>query len=188
MFRAFDEATAADWKPIGEKFAVFTGTLVGRLITDLKALAGHDLGYPIDRYQHSLQTATRAMRDGAYDETVVCALLHDIGDTLAPENHAPMAAAIVAPYVSPLNTWMVAHHEEFQGLYYAQYFGGDPQARAQYRDHPGYERTARFTDQWDQKAFDPDYQTLPLETFLPAMERIFARKAWGSHTREEIAA
>lgn len=187
MFRHFDEATAEDWDPIREKFEAFERRIVTQLVAGLQQLAGHDLGYPVDRYVHSLQTATRALRDGADDETVVCALLHDIGDTLAPNSHAPIAAAIVSPYVAPLNSWMVAHHEEFQARYYGQYFGTDPNARDQYRDHPGYARTARFTDDWDQKAFDPDYDTLPIEAFLPALNRIFSRAAWGPHTRDNSA-
>ena len=183
MFRHFDEATAEDWKPIGEKFDVFQQGLVGQLVAHLRLLATHDLGYPVDRYVHSLQTATLALRDGADDEMVVCALLHDIGDTLAPVNHGPMAAAMLAPYISALNAWMIEHHEEFQGFYYAEYFGGDKHARDKYRDHPAFARTARFTDLWDQKAFDPDYDTLPIEAFQPAMNRIFARLPWGEHTR-----
>lgn len=183
MFRHFDEATAEDWVPIGEKFDIFQTGLVGQLVAHLRLLETHHLGYPIDRYAHSLQTATRALRAGADDEMVVCALLHDIGDTLSPVNHGPMAAAMLAPYVSPLNAWMIEHHEEFQGYYYAEYFGGNKHARDQYEGHPAYERTARFTDEWDQKAFDPDYDTLPIEAFLPAMERVFSRKPWGEHTR-----
>lgn len=183
MFRHFDEATAEDWVPIGEKFDAFLNTVAVQMVRHLQLLATHDLGYPVDRYVHSLQTATRALRDGADDEMVVCALLHDIGDTLAPVNHGPMAAAILAPYISPLNTWLIEHHEEFQGFFYAEYFGGDPHARDQYRDHPAYDRTARFTDEWDQKAFDPDYDTLPIEAFLPALDAIFSRKPWGDHTR-----
>ena len=183
MFRHFDEATAADWKPIEAKFVAFQKGIAGQMIAHLHLLATHDLGYPVDRYVHSLQTATRALRDGVDDEMVVCALLHDIGDTLAPVNHGPMAAAMLAPYISPLNAWMIAHHEEFQGLYYAEFFGGDSHAREKYRDHPAFGRTARFTDEWDQKAFDRDYPTLPIEAFLPAMERVFAREPWGAHTR-----
>lgn len=185
MFRHFDEATAEDWKPIDAKFVIHQQGLAGELLGHLAALAHLDLGYPIDRYQHSLQTATRALRDGADDETLVCALLHDIGDALAPVNHGALAAAILAPYISPLNAWMVTHHEEFQGFYYAEFFGGDKHARDKYRDHPAFERTARFTDLWDQKAFDRDYDTLPVEAFLPAMDRIFSRTPWGEHTRAE---
>jgi predicted HD phosphohydrolase len=188
MFRHFDEATAEDWVPINAKFEVFQQGIGAQVLAHLNLLAGHDLGYPIDRYQHSLQTATRALRDGADDETVVCALLHDIGDTLAPLNHGPMAAALLAPYIHPLNAWMVEHHEEFQGWFYAEYCGGNKHARDQYQGHPAYARTALFTDVWDQKAFDPDYDTLPIEAFVPALTRIFAREPWGPHTRAEGAA
>ena len=183
MFRSFDEATAADWKPIGEKFDRFQHEVVGHIVSALKLLRTLDLGYPVDRYVHCLQTATRAFRAGADEETVVCALIHDIGDALAPNNHGPFAATMVAPYLSPENTWLVKHHEEFQGYYYARYFGGNPNAREAYRGHPAFERTALFTDQWDQKAFDPDYDTMPLEAFMPALNRIFTRPAWGAHTK-----
>lgn len=187
MFRHFDEATAADWKPIDEKFVMFQAGIAGQMVAHLRLLADHDLGYPVDRYVHSLQTATRARRAGADEETVVCALLHDIGDTLAPLNHGAVAAAMLAPYISPLNVWMVEHHEEFQGLYYAEYFGGDKHARDRYRDHPAFARTARFTDEWDQKAFDRDYDTLPVEAFMPTLERIFARTPWGEHTKVDTS-
>ena len=178
MFRHFDEATAGDWKPINEKFALFQKGIAAQMITHLQLLATHDLGYPVDRYVHSLQTATRAMRDGADDEMIVVALLHDIGDTLAPINHGPLAAAMLAPYICADNAWLIEHHEEFQGFFYAEYCGGDKHARDQYRDHSAFARTARFTDEWDQKAFDPDYDTLPIMAFLPALETVFSRAPW----------
>ncbi|GBQ66850.1 putative HD phosphohydrolase [Ameyamaea chiangmaiensis NBRC 103196] len=183
MFRSFDESTADDWVPIGVKFDAFQGEITSHIIGALKLLATLDLGYPIDRYQHSLQTATRALRDGADDETLVCALLHDVGDALAPTNHGAFAATMLAPYISPDNAWMVENHEAFQGYYYAQYFGGDPNARAAFRGHPAFERTVRFTDTWDQKAFDSGYDTLPLDAFIPALNRIFSRPAWGPHSK-----
>jgi predicted HD phosphohydrolase len=178
MFRHFDEATAADWVPINEKFALFQQGIAAQMIAHLQLLGTHDLGYPVDRYVHSLQTATRALRDGADDEMVVVALLHDIGDTLAPINHGALAAAMLAPYISADNVWLIEHHEEFQGFFYAEYCGGDKHARDKYRDHPAFARTARFTDEWDQKAFDPDYDTLPIEAFLPAMQTVFSREPW----------
>jgi predicted HD phosphohydrolase len=182
-FRSFDEATAEEWGHIGEKFAVFERKMVDHVVEALKALAVHDLGYPVDRYVHSLQTATMALRAGADDETVVCALVHDVGDALAPNNHGALAATMVAPYVAPENAWMVENHEAFQGYYYAQYFGGDRMAREKFRGHPAFERTAIFTDQWDQKAFDPGYDTLPIEAFMPALHAIFSRPVWGAHTK-----
>ncbi|GAA4496455.1 HD domain-containing protein [Gluconacetobacter tumulicola] len=186
MFRSFDEATAEDWKPIGEKFERFQQGLVGEIVAALQALKHLDLGYPVDRYEHSLQTATRAFRAQADEETVVCALIHDIGDVLAPTNHGPFAATMIAPYVSPENAWLVHHHEEFQGYFYAQYFGGDRHARDAYRGHPAFARTALFTDHWDQKAFDPDYDTMPIDAFMPALDAIFTRPAWGPQTKTRL--
>jgi len=186
-FRSFDESTAEDWTYLAEKFSAFEQKTVTRVVEALKSLAGHDLGYPVDRYVHSLQTATLALRSGADDETTVCALVHDIGDPMAPNNHGLVAAAMVAPYVSAENTWMVQNHEAFQAYYYAQHLGGDRFAREAFRGHPAFERTAMFSDNWDQKAFDPGYDTLPIEAFLPALNAIFRRPVWGEHTRGETA-
>lgn len=183
-FTKFAESTAEEWKLIGDKFTVYEHGLVDRLLASLDRLKGGDLGYPVDRYEHSLQTASRAMRAGADDETVVCGLFHDIGDDLAPSNHGSLASEMLRPYVSPLNYWMVRNHEPFQGYYYNHFFGGDRFAREQHRGHPGFERTARFCDEWDQTAFDPNYDTMPLAAFRPAVERIFGRKPWGDHTKE----
>ena len=142
----------------------------------LKAMQGPKLGYRIDRYQHSLQSATRALRDHADEESVVCALLHDIGDTIAPENHSAVAAAILRPYVSDKNHWIVAHHGLFQGYYFFHHTGGDRDAREQYRGHPHFDACAAFCERWDQSSFDPDYQTAPLSAFEPAVRRLFARE------------
>ncbi|OUL28075.1 HD domain-containing protein [Nostoc sp. 106C] len=154
----------------------------------LTLLVGLQESYPgnlIDRYQHSLQTATRAFRDGAEEEVVVAALLHDIGDLLAPVNHAELAAAILKPYVSPSTHWMIEHHGIFQGYYFWHHLGGDRHAREQFRGHPYFERTAEFCHNWDQESFDPDYDTLPLTFFEPMVHRIFARQPWGEQTKEE---
>ncbi|OUL24419.1 phosphohydrolase [Nostoc sp. RF31YmG] len=154
----------------------------------LTLLVGLQESYPgnlIDRYQHSLQTATRAFRDGAEEEVVVAALLHDIGDLLAPVNHAELAAAILKPYVSPSTHWMIEHHGIFQGYYFWHHLGGDRHAREQFRGHPYFERTAEFCHNWDQESFDPDYDTLPLTFFEPMVRRIFARQPWGEQTKQE---
>ena len=141
----------------------------------LKAMQGPTLGYKIDRYRHSLQTATRALRGGADEELQVCALLHDIGDTIAPHTHSQVAADILRPYVSDENHWLVRHHGIFQGYYYWHHDGGDRDAREQYRGHPCFEKTADFCERWDQSSFDPDYDTLPLDVFEPVLRRVFAR-------------
>ena len=141
----------------------------------LKAMQGPTLGYKVDRYEHSLQTATRARRGGADEELQICALLHDVADTIAPDNHSQAAAAILRPYVSEANYWLVQHHGIFQGYYYWHHGGGDRNAREQFRGHPCFEATADFCERWDQAAFDPGYDTLPLEAFEPAFRRLFAK-------------
>ena len=150
--------------------------LPDRLLRHLRELEDSFSGYRVDRLEHSLQSATRAHRDGASEELVVVALLHDIGDMLAPLNHSEMAAAVVKPYVSEESYWIVRHHGLFQSYYYAHHVGGDRNARERYRGHPHYQATARFCEKWDQPSFDPFYDTLPLKTFEPMVRRIFARR------------
>ena len=137
-------------------------------------MRGDRLGYQVDRYTHSLQTASRALRDGADEETVVCALLHDIGDVLAPDNHSAVAAAILRPFVGERNHWVVQHHGLFQGYYYFHHRGEDRNARDRYRGHPHYQACVDFCERWDQQSFDPDYPTLPLTRFEPMVRRVFA--------------
>ncbi len=155
------------------------GHVADNVLAMLRILEGPKLGYRIDRYQHSLQRASRALRDGAEEETVVCALLHDIGDTLAPNNHGGLAAAILRPYVSEANHWIVKHHGVFQGYYYRHHLGGNRNTRERYRGHPQFEACAEFCARWDQTSFDPDYDTLPLAHFEPMVRRIFAREPRG---------
>ena len=124
---------------------------------------------------HSLQTATRAYRDGKDNEYVVCALIHDIGDNLAPANHAEFAATILEPFVSEENYWIVKHHGVFQNYYYAHHIGKDRNARDRYKDSPYYQATVDFCEKWDQASFDPNYESYPLEYFEPMVKRIFAK-------------
>ncbi len=187
-FKRFDESRAEDWQIIDKHFQAYQNDASRRVLEHLLHLKGDNHGYPVDRFEHSLQTATRALRDSADEETVVCALLHDIGDDLAPANHAEIAAGILEPFIDPLNTWMIRHHELFQGYHYRHFYGLDPKAREQYRDHTAYARTVRFCDDWDQCAFDPDYDTLPLEHFVPMVERIMSRAPFGAEQTPEVAA
>ncbi len=129
-------------------------------------------GYKITRLEHSLQTATRAHRAGEDEEMVVCALLHDIGDVLAPANHSQAAAAVLRPFVSEKNYWIVKHHGLFQGYYFFHHHGGDRNARDRHRDHPYYSATADFCANYDQVSFDPDYEWEPLEVFEPMVRRV----------------
>ena len=127
------------------------------------------------RLTHCLQAATRAVRSGADEELIVGALIHDIGDELAPYNHAEVAAAILRPYVRPEVSWIVEQHGLFQNYYYVHHFGGDRDARERLREHPWYEACERFCAAWDQCSFDPDYPSESLEFFAPMVRRIFAR-------------
>lgn len=141
-------------------------------------------GEQVDRHEHCLQTATRAFRAGADEETLVAALLHDIGDRLAPDNHAEFAATVLKPYVTPATYWTVLHHGIFQGYFFWHHFGKDRNLREKFRGHPCYEATRVFTDDWDSKAFDPNFDTMPVQAFEPMVRRLFARPAWGPLTRE----
>jgi predicted HD phosphohydrolase len=174
QFHAMTEGTAEDWQRISSQFFPFAQGLPDRVLRHLKLLDGDFGGFAIDRLQHSLQTATRAQRDGRDDEYVVCALLHDIGDTLGTYNHADIAAAMLKPFVSEKNHWMLAHHGIFQGYYFFQYLGLDRNVRDAYRDSPYYSYTEEFCALYDQNSFDPGYDTLPLEAFEPTVRRVLA--------------
>jgi predicted HD phosphohydrolase len=152
--------------------------LLDRVLSHLLLLKEGYGGYKIDRYQHSLQTATRAERAGADEETVAAALLHDIGDTIAPLGHGKVAAGVLSPYVSPETAWLLEKHPIFQGYHYFHHYEMDRNARESYRGHPAFERTCRFCDEWDQASFDPTYDTLPIEAFTPILGRIFEKPRW----------
>jgi predicted HD phosphohydrolase len=175
QFTAMADGTADDYAKIKIAATAFKRELPSRLMAYLHALDGASGGFRIDRLQHSLQTATRAFRDGRDDEYVACALLHDIGDPLAPHNHSELAACVLRPFVSEENHWMVAHHNVFQGYYFYQHFGRDPNMREQYRGHPAFEATATFCALYDQNSFDPKYDTIPLSAFEPILERVMAQ-------------
>ena len=174
-FRAMSESTAEDWAVISAEQAELARGLPERVIAHLRLLEGDFGGFPVDRLTHSLQTAARAARAGKDEEYVVCALLHDIGDTLAPTNHAELAAVILRPYVSEENAWMLEHHGLFQGYYFFHHLGVDRDARDHHLGHPSYERTAEFCEEFDQASFDAGYPTPPLEEFLPSLRAVLAR-------------
>lgn len=176
-FTRMDQGTADDYALIDRLETEYKEAHhVDDLLALLRSLAGPTLGYRVDRYQHSLQCATRALRDEADEETIVAALLHDIGDLYAPDNHSALAAAVLEPYVGERTHWVVKHHGLFQDYYYQHHLGGDRNARERYRGHPHFQACVEFCDRWDQCAFDPDYDTLPLSTFEPMVRRIFARE------------
>ena len=174
-FREMLEGSKEDWDIIAEHSKGFNKGLAKRVLDHLRLLDGDYGGFPVDRLTHSLQTATRAHRDGRDEEYVVCALLHDIGDTLGSYNHPDVAAAILKPFVSEQNHWMVANHGMFQGYYFFHHLGLDRNMRDQFKDHPHYEYCAQFCHLYDQSAFDPDYESESLAFFEPMVERLFAQ-------------
>jgi predicted HD phosphohydrolase len=173
-FTRMVDATSEDYAVIARHALGFTQGLPDRILRHLALLAGDTGGYAVDRLTHSLQTATRAHRDGRDEEYVVCALVHDIGDTLASLNHAELAAVIVEPFVSEVNHWIVKHHGIFQGYYFFHHVGLDRNMRDRYRDHPHWQACADFCAAYDQNSFDPGYDTLSLEFFEPMVRRVFA--------------
>ncbi len=174
-FVRMEDGTREDYQLVMAYEARSHEGLPDRLLEELRRAGDLQGPWKVTRYQHSLQTATRALRDGADEETVVAALLHDIGDGLAPANHSAIAAAILRPYVSEATYWMVKHHGLFQGYYYFHHLGGDRDARDRYRSSPHFDRCADFCANYDQNCFDPGYDDLPLEDFLPLVEEVFAR-------------
>jgi predicted HD phosphohydrolase len=174
-FTHMKDGTAEDWKVIAQSFGEFAKDLPDRIIDHLMLLKGDFGGFPVDRLTHCLQTATRAHRDGKDEEYVVCALLHDIGDTLGSYNHADVAAVLLEPFVSEANYWMVKHHAIFQGYYFFHYLGMDRDMRDDYKDHPHFERTLEFVDKYDSPAFDPEAETLPLSYFEPMLRKVLAQ-------------
>ena len=172
-FKSMEEGTAEDWEAIGTQFRPFAKEGGARILEHLKLLKGDCGGFPIDRYEHCLQTATRAHRDGRDDEYVVCALLHDIGDILGAYNHPDIAAAILKPFVSEKNLFMVEKHGLFQGYYFFHHMGLDRNVREQFREHEYFDHTAEFCEKYDQTAFDPDYDTLSIEVFEPMVMKLF---------------
>ena len=173
-FTSMTQGTQADWDAIAAAHHEQVRGLADRMLDHLKELRGGLGGFAVDRYEHSLQSATRALRDGRDEEYVVCALLHDIGDLLGPHNHAEIAAVMLKPFVSERNHWMLEHHGIFQGYYFWHFLGMDRDAREAYRDSPYFEYTREFCEKYDQNAFDPNYDTLPLETFEPMVRKLLA--------------
>ena len=167
-------STQDDWRMIGAEFVKFAGGLADRVLKHLALLDGDYGGFPVDRLTHSLQTATRAHADGRDEEYVVCALLHDIGDTLGTFNHPDIAAAILRPFVSEENLWMVEKHGIFQGYYFFHHVGMDRDMREAFRGHPCFARTEEFCARYDGPAFDPRRACKPLAFFEPMVRRVLA--------------
>lgn len=175
-FIRMKDGTAEEYHFLDHLESEFNKGLPDRILSALRKLEGTLSGYRISRLQHSLQAAARAEADGADEEMIVGALIHDLGDELAPYNHSQYAASIIRPYVRGEVAWVLHHHGLFQNYYYVHHFGGDRNERDRYKDHPCYQACADFCERWDQASFDPTYPTPDLEHFSPMVHRIFSRR------------
>lgn len=173
-FTRMADGTKEDYDLLARYEDEYLQTLPDRLLEALDKLRDSFSGYQVTRYEHSLQSATRALRDGRDEEYVVAALLHDIGDELAPFTHGEMVAAVLRPYVRPEVCWIVKHHGAFQLVYRGHHTGEDADARERWRGHPWFDACAEFCERYDQNCFDPGYDSLPVEHFEPMVRRVFA--------------
>lgn len=179
------EGTKEDWDRIAHAMVDFYPGLPDRVMTHLQLLVGDFGGFVVDRLTHSLQTATRAYRANRDDEYIACALLHDIGDTLGSYNHPDIAAAIVKPFVDERYRWMVEQHGIFQGYYFFEHLGLDPNLRDQFDGHPFYDLTAEFCAEYDQPSFEPDYPTMALDEFAPLLRTVMANPKRSIYLRDD---
>ncbi|MBS9718349.1 HD domain-containing protein [Pseudohalocynthiibacter aestuariivivens] len=177
-FTQMKDGDKEDYDFLTEHEVEYTKGTADRLLKALVELDEGLSGYKITRLGHSVQSATRAWRDGADVGWVVSALLHDIGDIYAPYNHDEYAATILRPFVREQCAWVVEKHGDFQMLYYGQHVGGNPDKRDTYKAHPYFNDCADFCERWDQSSFDPEYDTLPIEFFAPMVREVFARKPY----------
>jgi predicted HD phosphohydrolase len=174
-FTRMDRSTKADWQTIGRVTVARQPEVSKRLLDMLRSFRGVHLGFGVDQLHHALQTATMARRDNASDEMVLCALLHDVGKYISVANHGQIAAEILKPYVSNDAYQIVRTHQDFQGRHYYEHFGMDSNLRERHRHEPWFALAETFTDVWDQAAFDPSYEVLPLEEFEPLVRQYFDR-------------
>ena len=178
-FTRMKDGTREDYALLEELEKPYLAMTADRILDELRRQGAVSLeGYRINRLDHGLQSATRAERDGADIDWIVGALLHDIGDGLAPQNHDRFSAEVIRPFVRWDVAWVVEHHGIFQMIYYAHHYNWDANARDRFRDHPCFDSCAGFCERWDQSSFDPDYDALPLEHFEPLLREVFARKAY----------
>ena len=184
-FSEMVNGTADDYAIIAEHSAQFAKELPDRILDHLSVLKGDTGGFAVDRFTHSVQTATRAHRDGKDEEYVVCALLHDIGDTIACANHADLAATMLEPFVSEKNYWIVKHHGIFQGYYFFEYVGLDKNLRDQFKGHEHWNDCLEFCAKYDQNSFDPKYENMTIEEFEPMVRNVFSKPKQSIYLRRD---
>lgn len=185
-FTQMKDGTKEDYLLLAELEKPYHGMTADRILDELKRQGEGTLeGYRITRLQHGLQSATRAEADGADIDWIVGALLHDIGDGLAPQNHDRFSAEVIRPFVRWDVSWVVEHHGIFQMIYYGRHYGWDENARDEFKDHPCFQSCAEFCERWDQSSFDPDYPMKSLDHFEPMVREVFGRKAYAAEVIRE---
>ena len=177
-FTEMKKGTKEDYLFLDKHEKDFASKTADRLLKFMSGLTETLEGYQVSRLEHSLQSASRAHNNGESEEMVVAALLHDIGDELAPMNHSEYAASILKPYVTEKTHWIIEKHGEFQMFYYAHHLGGDRNKRDKYKGHKYYQDTIDFCEKYDQNSFDPNYKSYTLDFFKPIVEKIFSRKPY----------
>ena len=175
-FTQMKDGTKEDYDLLSKYEEKFSKDLPDRVLEALKNLDSSVDGYQVTRLEHSLQSATRAEKDGADEELVVATLIHDFGDNLGPHTHSQLVASVLRPYVSEKIYWIILHHGIFQEYYYAHHIGRDRNARDKFKDHPYYQDAVDFCEKWDQKSFDPNYESYSLEYFEPKVRKLFSKE------------
>jgi predicted HD phosphohydrolase len=179
-FTQMKDGTKEDYLLLDKYEKKYIKGIADRLIKFIGGLSSTLEGYQVSRLEHSLQTATRAFQDKAEDEMIIASLFHDIGDELAPLNHAEYAAAVLKPYVSEKTHWIVEKHGIFQTYYYAHHLGDNKNKREKFKGHKYYNDAVNFCENWDQKSFDPNFKSMTLEDFKPLVKKIFNRTPYSN--------
>ena len=179
-FIQMKDGTKEDYLLLDKYEKKYIKGIADRLIKFIGGLSSTLEGYQVSRLEHSLQTATRAFQDKAEDEMIIASLFHDIGDELAPLNHAEYAAAVLKPYVSEKTHWIVEKHGIFQTYYYAHHLGDNKNKREKFKGHKYYNDAVNFCENWDQKSFDPNFKSMTLKDFEPLVKKIFNRTPYSN--------
>ena len=176
MFTDMKQGTAADWAHIAAEHGKHqTSAAPKQIMESLARLDAIEVGFAATQLGHSLMAGTLARRSGASDEEVVAALCHDLGKLFSIPNHGPIAAEMLKPYVREDIYHAVYWHQEFQGRYYFEHLGKDPEGRERFKGESWYGFAEKLVDEWDAPAFDPDFEVDSLESFEPEVTRVFTR-------------
>jgi predicted HD phosphohydrolase len=175
MFTRMQDGTAEDWATIGAAHTEHFKKTPNHLMDMLRSLESVTVGFACDQLQHSLMTGTLARQDGASDEEVAIALLHDVGKSVNIPNHGAIGAELMRPYISEDSYHVIYNHQHFQGKYYYAFMGGNPNMRDNSTNESWYDLAVKLVDCWDAPAFDPDFKVDSLDSFEPLIQKIFEK-------------